>query len=173
MLINFNNKYLANNTESFYTILYLKICCSYKKACSNLNFKIMKNIIETASSNPQFSTLATAIETAGLTETLQGDGPFTVFAPTNEAFKKLPPEKLTELMADPEALKNILSYHVVSGKVMSADIMKLEEAETVEGTMVTIDTAQGVKVNNANVTSADLECTNGVIHVIDTVLIPK
>ena len=133
----------------------------------------MKNIIETASSNPQFSTLATAIETAGLTETLQGDGPFTVFAPTNEAFKKLPPEKLTELMADPEALKNILLYHVVSGKVMSADIMKLEEAETVEGTMVAIDTAQGVKVNNANVTSADLECTNGVIHVIDTVLIPE
>lgn len=133
----------------------------------------MKNIIETAVGNPDFTTLVTALKTAELVDTLSGTGPFTVFAPTNEAFKKLPPETLDAALADPEQLKTILTYHVVAGKVMSADVMKLTEATTVEGHMLKIDTASGVKVNNAHVTSADIECTNGVIHVIDTVLLPK
>jgi uncharacterized surface protein with fasciclin (FAS1) repeats len=133
----------------------------------------MQNIIDTAVSNPQFSTLVTAIKAAHLEETLSGAGPFTVFAPTNEAFKKIPPDTLTAVLADEEKLKNILTYHVVSGKVMSADVMKLREATSVEGSMLAIDVSDGVKVNDAKVTSSDIECTNGVIHVIDTVLMPK
>jgi uncharacterized surface protein with fasciclin (FAS1) repeats len=132
----------------------------------------MQNIIDTAVSNPQFSTLVTAIKAADLVETLTGAGPFTVFAPTNEAFKKISAETLAAVLADKDKLTSILTYHVVSGKVMSADVMKLTEAKTVEGQMLTIDTADGVKVNNAKVTSVDIECTNGVIHVIDTVLMP-
>ena len=132
----------------------------------------MKNIIDTVEGNPQFSTLASAIKTANLTDALSGTEPYTVFAPTNEAFKKVPPETLTEVLDDPERLSNILNYHVVAGKVMSADVMKLKEAATVEGTMVTIDTSKGIKINNASVTSADVECGNGVIHIIDTVLMP-
>lgn len=132
----------------------------------------MKNIIDTAESNPQFSTLITAIKAANLVDTLTGAGPFTVFAPTNEAFKKLPPETLTAVLADQDKLKSILTYHVVAGKVMSADVMKLKEAKTVEGRMLEIDTTEGVKINNATVTSSDIECTNGVIHVVDTVLMP-
>ena len=132
----------------------------------------MKNIIDTVEGNPQFSTLASAIKTANLTDALSGTEPYTVFAPTNEAFKKVPPETLTEVLDDPERLSNILNYHVVAGKVMSADVMKLKEAATVEGTMFTIDTSKGIKINNASVTSADVECGNGVIHIIDTVLMP-
>lgn len=133
----------------------------------------MKNIIDTAVGDPQFSTLVTAIKTANLVDTLSGAGPFTVFAPTNEAFKKLAPEVLDAVLADPEKLKSVLTYHVVAGKVMSADVMNLTEATTVEGSTVAIDTKQGVKINTAKVTSADIECTNGVIHVIDTVLMPE
>lgn len=132
----------------------------------------MQNIIDTAVSNPQFSTLVTAIKAANLVDTLNGDGPFTVFAPTNEAFKKLPPDTLTAVLADQDQLKNILTYHVVSGKVMSEDVMKLTEAKTVEGSMLAVDATDGVKINDAKVVSADIECTNGVIHVIDTVLMP-
>lgn len=132
----------------------------------------MKNIIETAVGDPQFSTLVTALKAANLVETLSGSGPFTIFAPTNDAFKKLPPGTLDEILADEDKLKSILTYHVVSGKVMSADVMNMTEAKTVEGTMVTVDTTDGVKINNAKVTSADIECTNGVIHIIDTVLMP-
>jgi uncharacterized surface protein with fasciclin (FAS1) repeats len=132
----------------------------------------MQNIIDTAISNPQFSTLVTAIKAADLVETLSGTGPFTVFAPTNEAFKKIPADTLTAVLADKTKLTSILTYHVVPGKVMAADVMKLAEAKTVEGTMLTIDTTDGVKVNDAKVTSTDIECTNGVIHVIDTVLMP-
>ncbi len=132
----------------------------------------MQNIIDTAVSNPQFSTLVTAIKAANLVETFSGTGPFTVFAPTNEAFKKIPEETLTAVLADKDKLTSILTYHVVSGKVMAADVMKLTEAKTVEGNMLAIDTTDGVKVNDATVTSTDIECTNGVIHVIDTVLMP-
>ena len=132
----------------------------------------MKDLIDTVEGNPQFSTLASAIKTANLTDILSRTEPYTIFAPTNEAFKKVPPETLTEVLGDPERLSSILNYHVVAGKVMSADVMRLKEAVTVEGMMVTIDTSKGIKINNASVISADVECGNGVIHIIDTVLMP-
>ena len=132
----------------------------------------MKTIIETASSNNDFSTLVTAVKKAGLVETLSGTGPFTVFAPTNAAFEKIPKETLDSVLADTAKLKSILTYHVVAGKVMAKDVADLTEAKTVEGTMIKIDTESGVKVNEATVTKADIECSNGVIHVIDTVLMP-
>jgi uncharacterized surface protein with fasciclin (FAS1) repeats len=133
----------------------------------------MKNIIETAVENPQFSTLVTAIKAADLVETLSGSGPFTVFAPTNEAFEKIPAETLEAVLADKAKLTSILTYHVVSGKVMAADVVSMTEAKTVQGSMVKIDAANGVMINDSMVTSTDIECSNGVIHVIDTVLMPQ
>jgi uncharacterized surface protein with fasciclin (FAS1) repeats len=132
----------------------------------------MKNIIETAISNPDFSTLVTAIKAAGLVETLSGTGPFTVFAPTNAAFAKIPGATLTAVLADKTKLTSILTYHVVAGKVMAHDVGAMTEAKTVQGSKITIDTKNGVMINNAKVTKADIECSNGVIHVIDTVLMP-
>ena len=133
----------------------------------------MKNIIETAVSNPDFSTLVTAVKAAGLEGTLSGTGPFTVFAPDNAAFAKIPEAKLKELLADKTKLTSILTYHVVAGKVMSKDVAAMTEAKTVEGSSLKIDAKNGVMVNDAKVIQADIECSNGVIHVIDTVLMPK
>jgi hypothetical protein len=132
-----------------------------------------KNIVQTAISDPQFSTLVTALQTAGLVDTLSGEGPFTVFAPTNEAFDKLPAGTLDALLKDPAKLKSILLYHVVSGNVKAADVVKLTSAKTVEGqdVKITVD-GSTVKVNDATVTKTDIETKNGTIHVIDTVLIP-
>jgi len=132
----------------------------------------MKNIIETASGNPDFSTLVSAIKTAGLADTLSGPGPFTVFAPTNAAFAKIPKATLQAVLADKTKLTSILTYHVVAGKVMSKDVANLTEATTVQGSTVKINTEKGVMINDAKVTSADIECSNGVIHAIDTVLMP-
>lgn len=132
----------------------------------------MKNIIETAISNPDFSTLVTAIKAAGLVDTLSGTGPFTVFAPDNAAFAKIPEATLKAVLADKEKLTSILTYHVVAAKVMSKEVATMTEAKTVEGSNVKIDTKNGVMINNAKVTNADIECSNGVIHVIDTVLMP-
>jgi len=132
----------------------------------------MKNIIETAISNPDFSTLVTAIKAAGLVDTLSGVGPFTVFAPTNAAFAKIPKATLQAVLVDKTKLTSILTYHVVAGKVMSKDIANMTEATTVEGSTIKIDTEKGVMINDAKVTSADIECSNGVIHAIDTVLMP-
>ncbi len=132
----------------------------------------MQNIIETASGNPDFSTLVTAIKAAGLVDTLSGTGPFTVFAPTNEAFAKIPEATLNAVLADKAKLTSILTYHVVAGKVMAKDVVMMAEATTVEGSKVKIDATNGVMINDAKVTMADLECSNGVIHVIDTVLMP-
>lgn len=133
----------------------------------------MKNIIDTASSDNNFSTLVMAIKAAGLVETLQGDGPFTVFAPTNEAFAKIPDTTLQELLKDKPKLTSILTHHVVPGKVMAKDIVSLNGKKTVEGSALTIDTTRGVMVDKATVTLPDLECSNGVIHAIDTVLMPS
>ena len=132
----------------------------------------MKNIIETASANPDFSTLVTAIKAAGLVDTLSGPGPFTVFAPTNEAFAKIPADTLKSVLADKAKLTSILTYHVVAGKVMSKDVSAMTGAATVQGSKLKIDASHGVKINDATVTQADIECTNGVIHAIDTVLMP-
>lgn len=132
-----------------------------------------QNIVEVASGNPEFSTLVTAIKAAGLVETLSSEGPFTVFAPTNAAFDKLPAGTLDSLLKDPEKLKAILTYHVVSGNVKAADVVKLTSATTVAGQDVTIAVeGETVKVNNATVTQTDIATSNGTIHVIDTVLLP-
>lgn len=131
------------------------------------------DIIEAARSAGSFKTLLAAVEAAGLTETLRGDGPFTVFAPTDEAFARLPKETLDALLKDKAKLASVLTYHVVSGKVMAADVLKLKEARTVQGQSIRIDTSSGVKVNGAGVVKADVPATNGVIHVIDAVLLPQ
>ncbi len=132
-----------------------------------------KDIVDTAVAAGSFKTLAKALTEAGLVETLKGKGPFTVFAPTDEAFAKLPKETLEAVLKDKKKLTAILTYHVVSGKVMAKDVVKLHEAKTVNGKEVKIDATEGVKVNAAKVVKADIECSNGVIHVIDTVLIPE
>ena len=131
-----------------------------------------KNIVETAVAAGTFKTLATALEKADLIKTLSGEGPFTVFAPTDEAFAKVPKEALDALLAKPEDLKAVLLMHVVAGKVMAADAAKLKEAETVGGTKQPIDATDGVKFGGAKVVTADIAASNGVIHVIDTVILP-
>lgn len=132
----------------------------------------MANIVDTAVKSGSFSTLVTAIEAADLVDTLKSEGPFTVFAPTDEAFAKLPAGTVDGLLKDIPQLKKILTYHVVSGKVTAADVSKLKSAKTVEGSDVAIDASNGVKVNASMVTTADVVADNGVIHVIDTVLMP-
>lgn len=129
----------------------------------------MKNIIETATSNPEFSTLVTALKTAGLVETLSGPGPFTVFAPTDSAFKKVPAETLKTIMADKEKLSALLLSHVVEGKKMSKDVIAMTEIATLQGKKAVISTTDGVVINTAKVVTPDIECSNGVIHSIDTV----
>ena len=130
------------------------------------------DIVDTAISAGTFNTLVTAVKAAGLVETLKGDGPFTVFAPTDAAFAKLPKEKLDALLKDKAALTKILTYHVVAGKVMATDVVNLKSAKTVEGQSVKINTEGGVRINNANVIKTDITTSNGVIHVIDTVILP-
>jgi len=132
-----------------------------------------KDIIETAVAAGSFKTLATALTAAGLIETLKGKGPFTVFAPTDEAFAKIPPAALEALLKDKAALTKVLTYHVVAGKVMAKDVVKLSKAKTVEGADVAIMVMNGkVMVNKANVVKTDIEASNGVIHVIDSVIMP-
>lgn len=132
-----------------------------------------KDIVDTAVSTGKFKTLAAALEAAGLIETLKGKGPFTVFAPTDEAFAKLPEGTVEKLLKDKKALTAILTYHVVPGKVMAADVVKLDSAKTVQGKNVTVSTkGENVMINNARVLKADVGTSNGVIHVIDTVLLP-
>jgi len=133
------------------------------------------DIVDTAVNAGSFKTLAAALQAAGLVDTLKGKGPFTVFAPTDEAFAKLPPGTVETLLKPENKAKlvGILTYHVVSGNVKAADVVKLKSAKTVQGQNVTIDAADGVKINNAKVVKADIDTANGVIHVIDTVLLPK
>lgn len=131
-----------------------------------------KDIVDTAIEAGSFTTLVAAVEAAGLVDTLKGEGPFTVFAPTDEAFAALPEGTVEGLLADPEALAAILTYHVVSGAVMSGDLSNGMTATTVNGADITIMTEGGVMVNDANVTTADIAASNGVIHVIDAVILP-
>lgn len=132
-----------------------------------------KNLVETAIGAGGFNTLVTAVKAAGLVETLSSPGPFTVFAPTDTAFGKLPKGTIESLLKDPRTLKSILTFHVVAGKVMAADVVKLQSAKTVQGATLSIDASSGVKVGGANVLKTDIETSNGVIHVIDSVLIPE
>lgn len=130
------------------------------------------DIVDTAVAAGSFKTLVTAVQAAGLVDTLKGEGPFTVFAPTDEAFAKIPKADLEALLADKEKLTAVLTYHVVPGKVMAADVASMTSAETVQGSSLTIDATDGVMVDNATVTATDIKASNGVIHVIDTVLMP-
>ncbi len=133
----------------------------------------MPDIVDTAINAGTFNTLVAAITAAGLDTALKGPGPFTVFAPTDEAFSKLPSGTVEALLTDILKLRKVLEYHVVSGKVMAADVVKLDSATTVEGSTLKIDASSGVKVNDATVVTPDVEADNGIIHIIDTVLIPN
>ncbi len=133
-----------------------------------------KTIVETAVEAGSFTTLVAAVEAAGLVETLSGEGPFTVFAPTDEAFAALPEGTVEGLLENPEALASILTYHVVAGSVMSGDLSDGMMATTVNGSDITISIADGVvMINDATVAAADIETSNGVIHVIDSVILPS
>ena len=132
------------------------------------------DIVDIAVGAGSFNTLVAAVKAADLVETLKGEGPFTVFAPTDEAFAKIPQADLDALLADKKKLTAVLTYHVVPGKVMAADVVKLDSATTVQGESVTILVSDGgVKVDDANVVKTDIVTSNGVIHVIDTVLMPN
>jgi uncharacterized surface protein with fasciclin (FAS1) repeats len=134
-----------------------------------------KDLVDTAVNAGQFKTLAAALNAADLVDTLKGQGPFTVFAPTDDAFAKLPPGTVENLLKpeNKDQLVAILTYHVIPGKVMAADVVKLKEAKTVNGKMLDIETkGNAVMVNDAKVTATDIGATNGVIHVIDTVILP-
>jgi uncharacterized surface protein with fasciclin (FAS1) repeats len=131
------------------------------------------NIVQTAISDGRFETLAAAVKAAGLVETLQGAGPFTVFAPTDEAFAKLPAGTVEGLLKDIPALTRILTYHVASGKLMAADVAKMKSINTVSGLSLSVRLHGGkVMINDSQVIIADVEASNGVIHAIDTVLLP-
>jgi uncharacterized surface protein with fasciclin (FAS1) repeats len=131
-----------------------------------------KDIVDTAVGAGNFKTLATALQAAGLVDTLKGAGPFTVFAPTDEAFAKVPKAQLDALLKDKAALTKVLTYHVVPGKVMAKDV-KAGKVKTVQGGELTVATTGGVTVDGAKVTATDIVASNGVIHVIDSVVLPK
>jgi len=132
----------------------------------------MADIVDTAVAAGSFKTLVTAVKAAGLVNTLKSKGPFTVFAPNDEAFAKLPKSTVDDLLKDIPKLKAVLTYHVVSGKVMAADVANMNRAKTVQGQEVKIDVSNGVRINDAKVIKADIVTDNGVIHVIDKVLMP-
>ena len=133
----------------------------------------MSNIVETATTAGSFKTLVAAVKAAGLGDTLSGPGPFTVFAPTDEAFAELPAGTVEGLLRDIPKLTQILTFHVVPGKLMAADVVKLTSAKTVQGQNLTIDAKNGVKINDAMVITPNIEADNGVIHVIDRVILPQ
>ncbi|MFP8780300.1 fasciclin domain-containing protein [Hydrogenophaga sp. RWCD_12] len=141
-------------------------------ALASLGSAHAKDIVDTAVAAGSFKTLATALQAAGLVDTLKGKGPFTVFAPTDEAFAKVPKADLDALLKDKAKLTAVLTYHVVPGKVMAADV-KAGKVKTVQGSEITVTTMGGVKVDAANVVKTDIAADNGVIHVIDSVIMPK
>jgi uncharacterized surface protein with fasciclin (FAS1) repeats len=130
------------------------------------------DIVETAVKAGSFTTLVTAVQAAGLVETLQGAGPFTVFAPTDAAFAKLPAGTLEALLADKPRLTAVLTYHVVGGKLLAADVVKVKQVTTVQGNAAMVSTADGPTIDGARIVQTDILCSNGVIHVIDAVMLP-
>lgn len=132
-----------------------------------------KDIVETATAAGNFGTLLTAAEAAGLVETLKGDGPYTLFAPTDEAFARIPADDLNALLMDKEALTLVLTNHLVRGKVTAEEVVRLDSAETMAGQSVTISSSYGVKVNDAKVIKTDILASNGIIHVVDKVIMPN
>ncbi len=148
-------------------------CSKNKKEEKQMEKTLTKDIVDTAQSAGSFGTLVTALKEAGLVETLKGEGPFTVFAPTDEAFKKLPAEQLSALLKDKAKLTKVLTFHVVPGSVKAEDVVKLKTANSVEGSPLAISvSSDGVKIEGAKVTATDIMCSNGVVHVIDTVVLP-
>ena len=132
-----------------------------------------QDIVDTAIGAKNFSTLLAAVKQAGLVDALKGKGPFTLFAPTDEAFAKIPESKLQALLSNKEALISVLTYHVVPANVSSGQVINLTSAKTLQGQSISIDTTNGVKVDNANVIKTDIVASNGVIHVIDEVIMPN
>jgi uncharacterized surface protein with fasciclin (FAS1) repeats len=154
--------------SSFYLAALLAFGSAAVPASAQTN-----NIVDVAADAGVFSTLLAAAEAAGLVETLQSEGPFTVFAPTDEAFAKLPEGTVASLLENPEALRGILLYHVVSGRVTAEQVVTLDSATTVQGSEVSISVDYGnVQINDATVTTADVPASNGIIHIIDTVILP-
>lgn len=154
-------------------VLTLAAAPAFAGSCGSEAKTASNNIVETAVSAGSFNTLVAAVQAADLADTLAGDGPYTVFAPTDEAFAKLPEGTIEALLANPDQLREILLYHVVPGKVTASEVLALDSATTAQGSDVAITIADGsVMINNAIVTSADIETSNGVIHVIDTVILP-
>ena len=165
---------MKNRVFILFAMLVLMSVTVFAQMDTKMITKTVKNdIVQTAINAGNFTTLATALKTAGLVDALKGDGPFTVFAPTDEAFKNLPDGALDNLLKDKEALKNVLLYHVVSGNVSSKDVVTLDKATTLNGSDIKIKTTDGkVMINDADVTGADVMASNGIIHVIDKVLLP-
>jgi uncharacterized surface protein with fasciclin (FAS1) repeats len=158
-----------------FTSLALLVCVTAYAAEKTKSVKAEKDIVTTAVESGKFETLVAAVKAADLVETLQGKGPFTVFAPTEEAFKKIPAETLESLLKpeNKSKLASILTYHVVSGKVLAADVVNISEAKTVQGSTAKIKVEDGnVYIDGAKVVQTDIICSNGVIHVIDAVIMP-
>ena len=160
-------------TKTLTTFITALIVLTFTAVSAAGDKKAKKDIVDTAVAAGSFSTLATALTEAGLIDTLKGEGPFTVFAPTDDAFAKIPEAQLKAILADKKLLTDILTYHVVSGKVMASDVVNIESATSLQGTDLAVSTNDGVKINNANVIKTDIHTSNGVIHVIDTVLVPE
>ncbi len=160
------------NIKSLFTVV---IALFFVAAANAGDYKKKKDLVDVAASNPEFSTLVAAVKAAGLVDALKGDGPLTVFAPTNEAFAKLP-EGTVENLLKPEnkdKLIAVLTYHVVPGKVMASDVVKVDSATSLQGQDIAVKVKDGkVMVDNANVVTTDVNASNGVIHVIDTVILP-
>jgi uncharacterized surface protein with fasciclin (FAS1) repeats len=158
------------------TLTLVAVACGSSKTAESTSTEAVAaapvDIVDTAVAAGSFSTLVKAVQEAGLVETLKGPGPFTVFAPTDEAFAKLPAGTIEGLLADKAKLTAVLTYHVVSGAVTAADVAGLKTAKTVQGAELAIDTSNGVKINESTVIKADIKASNGIIHVIDTVLLP-
>lgn len=156
------------------TILMVGVCLAGSNSMdASKEESSAADIVDTAVAAGNFQTLVSAVEEAGLVDTLKGEGPFTVFAPTDEAFAKIPQDQLESLLANKTQLTAVLTYHVVAGKVMSTDLTDDMAVATVQGENVTINLDEGsVMVNDAKVVQADIECSNGVVHAIDTVLMP-
>lgn len=158
------------------SVALVLVCAGSLRAGDSCPASAKKDLVDTAVAAGKFKTLAAALTAGGLVETLKGDGPFTVFAPTDAAFAKLPKGTVEDLLKpeNKQKLVKILTYHVVPGKVMADDVVKLSSAKTVEGSEVKIAVKDGkVKVDNANVVKTDIETSNGVIHVIDAVILPQ
>ena len=133
----------------------------------------MKNLVETAINAGTFKTLIIALREAGLYDILSSEGPFTIFAPTDEAFSRLPNGTIEKIMKDKEKLTDILTYHIIPNRVFSKDVNSLQKADTINGKQVKIKTGNNIKIDDAKIIESDIKCTNGVMHIIDEVLLPK